>query len=112
VQQWENAFLVTLLIEVPLVSLFLNGIPLRTRILAALLANGISHPLLWILMPRGEPFYLALALGEICVIGLEVILYRWCVGRWTSLRRILMVAIGVNTISCGCGLLWEFYWGK
>jgi hypothetical protein len=105
-QEWKRAFLVTLMIELPVVCLLLKELPLRARVVTVLLANGISHPLLWFLMPRSEPFYLALAIGEVGVVGIELAVYRSLIGKDARFASVMEIVLIANVLSCGIGLLW------
>jgi hypothetical protein len=74
---WAGAFLLTLAIEVPLALACLRGWPRGRVVLAAALATGLSHPLLWFVLARAlpGPFLVRVLAGETAVIALEALVY-------------------------------------
>jgi hypothetical protein len=108
--QWARAFALTLAIEIPLYMWLLarRGFRARTSLLAATTANGISHPFFWFLFPVFSPYAAFFVLGEAAVIAIETgVLY--AVARWSGAKRgvaaLLWIAVVVNAISAGVGLL-------
>jgi hypothetical protein len=74
---WSGAFLLTLAIELPLALLCLRAHPRGRVIVAAAVATGASHPLLWfVLLPALPGSFLAgVIAGELAVIALEALVY-------------------------------------
>lgn len=102
---WHHAFILTLLVELP-VALLVTPAAHRRRLLPwILVANATSHPTLWAVWPTlhallGE-YYTTLLAGEALVYTYEALLY------WTVLRssRAALVSIAANTASMSLGLL-------
>ena len=100
---WPVAFLLTLLLELPVV-LWLTPTAHRRRLLPwILLANGTSHPTLWfvlfpLLLPRYD-YSTVLVLAEALVFAYEGILYA------VALRDVRGVGLSVvaNGFSLGVG---------
>ncbi|MFT5686949.1 MAG: hypothetical protein ACI8RZ_007906 [Myxococcota bacterium] len=100
---WPAAFVLTLLLEIPVVLLVL-GRGWRKDLPLALLANAMSHPTLWfVLWPllSGHSYEMALLIGEAAVFSFEVLLY---LGFTRSLRG-LAAGVAANSLSLGVGLL-------
>jgi hypothetical protein len=98
---WPTAFALTLLIEIPVV-LWMMGRGWRRDLPWALLANSLSHPTLWFILPPLFTDYTTyLIVSEAAVFAFEALLYA------LVLRSVRGLAIGVaaNALSLGVGLL-------
>ena len=102
---WSSAFVGTLVVEVPIVVLAFQRLSARSRILAALVASGISHPIMWLVLPRSEPYILAVCIAELCVVAFEAFVYNAFTGTAYSKWYTLMVSILANAASCLVGYL-------
>jgi hypothetical protein len=110
---WASAFVLTLVIEVPVWSVLLgrSGVPARRAVATAVLVNAVSHPVLWFVvrpglaavLPGDAGAWAALALGEVLVVVVEAVLAGWC----TSLpvRPRVAIAVAANAASLGVGLV-------
>lgn len=85
---WAQAFLLTCVVELPIYFLLL-----RRRLgtvrpwLLALAVNLTTHPALWYLTPRFEPYELWVVVvesGVVIVEGLLIALALWRVGLWST----------------------------
>lgn len=111
-QEWAIAYLVTCLVELPLVVALLRGLGWRTErrpgpvALAWLLQ--FTHPVLWLVHPVGV---VALAFAELVVVAVEAVaLHWWAVSRAGApatpgtFERALLVAFIANAASLLVGL--------
>lgn len=108
---WCRAFLATQLIEVPIVVGWLRDrLPVPQSVTLAVLASALTHPALWYLMPRLQPEWLNLAVGEALVWLAEAAWYRHWLARAgvpDAGRRAFGVACLANGSSMLTGLvLW------
>ena len=98
---WRVMFLLTLLLELPIV-VFATPRPMRVRVtLAALVGNAITHPLLWFGWPRllsGAPLLVA---GETCAVVVEALAMNVLGG--LDRRGALILSLGANFYSWGIG---------
>jgi hypothetical protein len=68
---WVLAFLWTLALELPIYTAVLR----HRRVVAITFAvNAITHPLLWFVFPRFDPYWQYVLAGETCVIAAEALL--------------------------------------
>jgi hypothetical protein len=116
VSEWLTAFLVTLLIEVPLVVLLLRrwvsppgSVPLPTLVALAGFANLASHPLVWFAFTQvflvGTVAYTIAAEGW--AFGIEAAFYAVAVPGMPG-RRAIAVSLAANVTSFLAGrLLWQ-----
>jgi hypothetical protein len=72
--EWFLSFILTLIIEIPLLLFFLKGLPHFNVIFFGLLMNLISHVLLWFVMPMVFQSEYYLLLGESLVTLIEFVL--------------------------------------
>lgn len=113
VDAWFRAFLLTLVVEVPIVALLLRRWePSRPRLLALVFfANLASHPAVWFVFTQllviGTPGYLAVA--EAWAIGCEALFY-WAAFRGLPVRRATVVSLAANAASFAVGLLVTGVW--
>lgn len=113
VDPWFRAFLLTLLVEVPIVALMLRGWePSRPRLLAlAFFANLASHPAVWFVFAQllmvGTPAYLVVAEGW--AIACEALFF-WTAFRGLPVRRAIVVSATANTASFAVGWLAAVVW--
>jgi hypothetical protein len=96
---WLRAFVLTCLIEVPIAAWVLRG-RMAVRVALALLAQALTHPALWYLAPRFEPYWAWLVVCETAIFLLEAAVYATLVG----LRRGLWVSFVANLTSTLIGL--------
>ena len=110
---WFRAFVLTLLVEVPIVALLLRPYePSRTRlVLLILFANLASHPAVWFLFTQwflvGTPEYVIAAEGW--AVGIEALFY-WAVFRGLAPGRALLVSLAANAASFLLGRLLVAVW--
>ena len=98
---WPVAFSLTLLMETPVV-LLLMARGWRRDLPWAILANGLSHPTLWFILPALFTDYTTfLVVGEVAVFSFEALLYSLAL---RSARGVL-VSVAANSLSLGVGLL-------
>ncbi len=111
IQEWLAAFLLTYLVEIPLLVRVLRARARWPRNVAAgLLSTGLTHPLLWFVWPRVVPlerWFLYLATGETCVVLVEAVVI-WGVAlraRRDAAGAALLASLSVNCASCAVGLV-------
>ena len=104
-EAWSRAFVLTLLIEGPIVVCGFQSVSLSRRFAIFLLANVLTHPALWFVFPRFEPYALWLLVAETCVIVVEWRIYANSFRRVYSWRYALMMSLGANATSTALGLL-------
>ncbi len=106
--QWHLAFLLTLVLEVPVYVLMTRGaVPAWHGALAGILCSAVTHPLLWFIWTRViatigyVPYVVS---GELLVAATETgILFLVCRPlRW---GRALLASLMANGFSFGVGLL-------
>ena len=98
---WPLAFLLTLSLEIPVVLLVLKR-GWRKDLPLALLANSITHPILWFVLPSLFTDYLTfLIVGELAVFSFEALLYAGAVRGWHG----ALAGVAANSLSLGVGLL-------
>jgi hypothetical protein len=104
--RWIVAFVITMALEVPIIMVLLRGSPPGRRLLAALVANGISHPTLWFLLTTLpiQTYGLWLATSEAIVWGMECALYIVLLSRWVSMKRVAISTTIANVASCAAGV--------
>ena len=108
-EAWLAAFILTCLIEAPIYGLLLyKKIGFYRSILLAFILNALSHPILWFVLPKFEPYYLWLAFGESTVVIIEMLCLmigcRAC-GYKISFLTSLAMAVGLNLLSALSSLL-------
>ena len=110
---WLRAFLLTVLVEVPLAAYLLRRFgPSRPRLLLLLLfANLASHPAVWFIFT--QPFLVGtweyLLVAEAWAVAVEALFY------WTALpglpaRRAIAVSLAANAASVLAGQLVTAVW--
>ena len=108
--EWARAFALTLGIEVPLYFWLLCKLGFRAHsaLGAAIVANAISHPILWFVLPRFEPYAAFAATGEAVVLVIEtLVIMAWSVAFKPRLRwkNVIGVVVFVNAASMAAGFL-------
>lgn len=113
---WRWVFALALLLELPLIALATK----RARpVLAALLGNAVTHPLLWFFFPRFFGYATALTLGETTAVVVEGAAMATLGG--LGLRRGMTLSLAVNLYSWAVGelvlrgiapALIRFYYGR
>lgn len=104
---YVSALALTVAIELPVVLLVLRGRKWRRTLLAVLLANGLSHPLLHFALPHAlapEPKGRFILVGELAVFVLEALLY-WLLVRPRPRARAITASAVANAVSYAVGLL-------
>jgi hypothetical protein len=103
IELWLRAFLWTLALELPIVYAIFRHKKVSSLAIVGifLLANGMTHPALWFVMPRFSPYWLWILVAESLVTVGEAILYRRLHVSW---RLALFVSILANAFSTLVGL--------
>ncbi len=97
---WLSAFLVTQAIEVPIYRRALRSRPLGLALALAFAASLITHPLVWLGVPRlGLPYVPAVAVAEAFAIAVEAL---WLLA-WRAPHP-LAWSVLANAASAGIGL--------
>jgi hypothetical protein len=107
VTAWLKAFLLTVVVETPIVaSLFRPVEPrLPRRVALILFANLASHPAVWFIYPAlGLPYFPALVLAEAWAVLVEALFYRLVFEKSDALEALGISALA-NGASLGIGLL-------
>jgi len=110
ISAWALAFGLTVLIEAPIVVAILRGPVIWPRaLLIALGAQLITHPALWFIAPRFDPYWLWVGVMECAVTAVEAVLYagllRTTTQEWGKiLPRAILASIAANAVSTGIGL--------
>ena len=113
VDLWFRAFLLTVLVEVPIVAFSLRRFePSRPRLLLLILfANLASHPAVWFIFTQlflvGTPEYLVAA--ESWAVAAEALFY-WAAFRGLPVRRAIVVSLAANAASFIVGQLVSAAW--
>jgi hypothetical protein len=113
VDLWFRAFMLTLVVEAPIVALLLRRWePSWPRLLALIFfANLASHPAVWFVFTQllviGTPGYLVIVEGW--AIGCEALFY-WAAVRGLPVRRAIMASVAANAASFAVGLLVAAVW--
>jgi len=95
---WLSAFLVTQLVEAPIVFAFARG-RIATRLGIALGGSALTHPVLWL----GFSFALVPTVASIAVAAVVVTLAEALWLRWCGVARPLLVALLANAASIVVG---------
>ena len=107
-QSWFRAFLLTAVIEVPLVVALTSsgGQPIRKRVGVALLGQAMTHPLVWFLFPflPGMSRFTTLTLSELWAWLGEAALYALTRLAPSRLRAIAIAAFA-NAASLAIGFV-------
>jgi hypothetical protein len=106
---WPAAFAWTVAIELPLYALLVGRRFRRwwTVCLLALGLNVATHPALWFVMPRFEPYWLWVLVAEACVVAVETLLLALALRRArapTPLALAFVAALVANAASTAAGL--------
>jgi hypothetical protein len=113
VDLWFRAFMLTLVVEAPIVALLLRRWePSWPRLVALIFfANLASHPAVWFVFTQllviGTPGYLVIVEGW--AIGCEALFY-WAAVRGLPVRRAIMASVAANAASFAVGLLVAAVW--
>lgn len=105
VKAWFTAFVWTLALELPSYAVALRGRLTGVRLLAVVLAlNVATHPAIWFLLPRFEPWAAWFVLAEALVIAVEATLLRTpLVGCPLGRRDALLATTAANALSASVG---------
>lgn len=103
VHRWLNAYLITILLETPVVVRMLRGrTEVRTALELSVLASSLTHPLLWFAWrPVIDDYTTYVVTGEALVVLAETCVYR----KVTTWRYAFAVSLVANATSWGLGLL-------
>jgi hypothetical protein len=108
VEYWALAFLVTTVVEVPIVALCMSERPRWRTMSSAVFANLASHPIVWFVIPSlGLSDASRRVISESWAIVIEFALY-WTVSPMTTARRAAGTSLVANGASLAVGLL---LWG-
>ncbi len=113
VELWFRAFVLTVLVETPIVAYALRPYePSRLRlVLLIVFANLASHPAVWFVFTQlflvGTPEYVVASEGW--AVGLEALFY-WAAFRGVSVRRAIAVPLLANAASFLLGRLLVGVW--
>lgn len=110
-EMWFRAFALTVAIEVPLYALVLRRrfVRLWEVVLVASALQVLTHPALWLLAPRFEPYWAWVLVMEACVVTVEAGAAAVALGRgpgWgRTLRLALLASLLANGVSTAVGLV-------
>lgn len=110
---WLAAFVLTVVVEVPVVAVLLRAFEpdLRRLALLVLFANLATHPIVWYVLSQpfliGTPEYLVVA--ESWAVAAEALFYAVTV-RGASPRRAIVAALGANAASFLAGQVVGWIW--
>ena len=110
ISQWLRAFLLTLLLEIPVFVLFVRGrVPMLRAVLAGAAGTCFTHPLLWLVWPYLDPDHYAVhvAVSEFLIAVMETLTFH-AIARPVKLGRAAAASFCANALSTGAGLL--IYW--
>jgi hypothetical protein len=113
VDAWFRAFLLTLVVETPIVALLLRRWERSWPRLLLLIcfANLASHPAVWFVLTQllviGTPGYIVIAEGW--AIGCEALFY-WAAFRGLPVRRAIVASLVANAASFAVGLAFAAVW--
>ncbi len=108
---WLRAFALTVLIEVPLWAWLLRPRfeRLYEALFVALILQVITHPALWFVAPRFEPYWAWVVVMELCVLTVEAGVAAAVMGRgpgWgATIRLAFLASLVANGVSTVVGLL-------
>jgi hypothetical protein len=75
---WLGAFAITLTLEVPIFTVFLfRRLGVVRAFMLGVGVNTITHPFLWYVMPRFEPYATWLVASEVLVFAAETFIVAW-----------------------------------
>ena len=111
--EWAIAYLITCLVEVPLVVALVRGLGWRAERAPGVLLMAwllqLTHPLLWLVGPTGIWQVVAAELAVVAVEGAA--LTWWATSRagvtrsWRTLERAALIAVIANAASLLAGLV-------
>ena len=103
---WLAAFVWTLALEQPIYTLWLHDHvrPWWLPCVLAVAANAATHPTLWFVWPRFDPYWCYVLVGETCVVVVETAIVVAVIGR-RQLGRAFAASLSANTLSTAIGLV-------
>ena len=110
VHQWFNAFLTTLILELPVYLWCLRKSSLRgwPSFVVFLGANAITHPTLWFVVPYFSPYWMWLLVCEVGVCAAETFLiaaaFRFRSAPQIDFRVAAFTSVCANSLSAIVGL--------
>ncbi|TNE92753.1 MAG: hypothetical protein EP330_00625 [Deltaproteobacteria bacterium] len=104
--EWSHAFVLTVLIEVPIAALILRGALGGGRAVAvAVGAQVLTHPLLWFVVPQFSPYLAWVACAETGVVLAESAWYAaWMRSEEGSRWPAFVASLTANLVSTLVGL--------
>jgi len=111
---WLAGFGLTLAFELPLVLGLLSRVEprLSRRVALCLIANLLTHPLVWFFYPQLPlPYLVRLTLSELWAFGAEAWFYAGFVAG-LGVSRAILTSLVANAVSFGLGLIVVTLWGK
>ncbi|TNF27832.1 MAG: hypothetical protein EP329_18955 [Deltaproteobacteria bacterium] len=108
---WLRAFALTVLIEVPIYTLFLQrfGRPVVAVVLVAIGLQVATHPALWFVAPRFEPYWAWVLTMELLIWLVEGLLAGLAIdhptGRGRAFAVGLLASLSANATSTLFGLI-------
>ena len=101
---WLRAFALTLAVELAVAPVLLREGSLRRRLTVVLLANALSHPVVWFAFPLVDASYtVRLLIAEAFAVASETVVYRAAVPE-VGWSRALAASALANAASLGFGL--------
>jgi hypothetical protein len=109
VEVWAEAFVLTLAVETPVLMLSLPR-PAARWVVASLGLNCLTHPALWYVVPRFEPWAAWVAVAEVGVWATEALALAWVLRRQgeapaDAARWAAGATLAANVASTTVGLL-------
>lgn len=104
VENWALAFVLTQLVEVPILAAWLRAKPLRERLLLAFGASALTHPILWLVL---RPLLLPTSMVAYVVVGeaFATLVEAWYLRRFGGLEHALLASVSSNAASWTVGRL-------
>jgi hypothetical protein len=98
---WLNAFLLTLVLEMPIYFYFIKG-KTWERLFLSFAPTALAHPPLWFILPWGQYDFIFLFItGELLVVLFEGSFFKLM-----NVKNAFKLALGVNFISATLPFLW------
>jgi hypothetical protein len=108
---WLQAYALTLAIEVPIaVGLLWRRVPIREAAACALLATTLTHPALWYLAPRFEPYATWVLVMEVLVFSVEAAVWTSWLQRHHTTPLPRWTGAGVSFVSNLASAAFGWWW--
>jgi hypothetical protein len=95
---WLTAFILTLCIELPVLSVLLREEKIEKVLFVGLLMNSITHPSLWFIFPNIIPKEYYILVGELLVTLIEFVILCLFFRKQDKLK-LLLISFIVNSLS-------------